>query len=79
MDYTSIQIRPRTRQRLAKLRVFRRETYDEILNKLIDAIPLGDDEGEYTSDFIEGLMQARRDIRGGRLVSHEELKRRLGL
>lgn len=79
MDYTSIQIRPRTRQRLAKLRVFRRETYDEILNKLIDAIPLGDDEGEYTSDFIEGLMQARRDIRAGKLVSHEELKRRLGL
>ena len=79
MDYTSIQIRPRTRQRLAKLRVFRRETYDEILNKLIDAIPLGDDEGEYTSEFIDGLMQARRDIRAGRVVSHEEMKRRLGL
>ncbi len=79
MGYTSIQIRPRTRQRLAKLRVFSRETYDEILNKLIDAIPLGDDEGEYTSEFIDGLMQARRDIRAGRMVSHEEMKRRLGL
>jgi len=79
MNYTSIQIRPETRERLAKLRVFRRETYDEILNKLIDAMPLGDDEGTYSEEFIQGLMQARHDIRTGSLVSHDEMKRRLGL
>jgi len=79
MNYTSIQIRQKTRQRLAKLRIFRRETYDEVLNKLIDAAPLGDEEGEYTAEFIEGLMQARRDVRAGNLITHNEMKRRLGL
>ncbi len=79
MNYTSIQIQPKTRLRLAKLRNFRRETYDEILNKLIDAAPLGDEEGEYTAEFIEGLMRARRDVRAGNLITHEEMKRRLGL
>ena len=79
MYYTSIQIKQKTRQRLAKLRSFSRETYDEVLNKLIDAAPLGDEEGEYTQEFIEGLMEARKDIRVGKLVSHEEMKKRLGL
>ena len=79
MNYTSIQIRQKTRQRLAKLRIFRRETYDEVLNKLIDAAALGDEEVEYTAEFIEGLMQARRDVRAGNLITHNEMKRRLGL
>lgn len=76
--YTSIQILPETRQKLAGLKRGR-ETYDELLNKLLELIPKGDDEGEYTDEFRLGLLNARLDLKHGRVISHQELKKRLGL
>jgi len=76
---TTIQLAPATRGRLAQLKQTPRETYDEVLNKLLDLVPTGDDEGTYRAAFRVGLLNARLDIRAGRTVSHEELKRRLNL
>jgi len=36
MEYTTIQIRKETREKLKKLRITKRESYDEIINRLID-------------------------------------------
>ncbi len=63
MSYTSIQIRPETRIRLAKLKSSPRETYDEIINKLLDLIPSRDEEGEYTDMFRASLLRARLDVK----------------
>ncbi len=79
MSYTSIQIKPETRIRLAQLKSNPRETYDEIINKLLDLIPKGDEEGEYTDEFKASLLRAKLDIKKGRLVSLEEAKRILGI
>jgi hypothetical protein len=79
MSTTTIQVRSTTREKLAKLKGSSRETYDDLINKLIALIPEGDEEGPYSHAFRLGLLQARLDIREGRVVSHEELKRRLGL
>jgi hypothetical protein len=76
---TTIQLTPATRERLALLKQSPRETYDEILNKLLDLVPTGDDEGAYRAAFRVGLLNARLDIRSGRTLAHEELKRRLNL
>lgn len=76
---TTIQLAPQTRERLARLKQSPRETYDEILNKLLDLVPTGDEEGPYRAAFRVGLLNARLDIRAGRTVGHEELKRRLNL
>ncbi len=35
-EYTTIRIKKKTRERLKKLRVTRRESYDEIINRLIE-------------------------------------------
>jgi len=35
MDYTTIQLRKETREKLKRLRITKRETYDEIINRLI--------------------------------------------
>ena len=35
-EYTTIRIRKKTREKLKKLRVARRESYDEIINRLIE-------------------------------------------
>jgi len=34
--YTTIQIRKETREKLKSLRITKRETYDEIINRLIE-------------------------------------------
>ena len=79
MAYTSIQISPETRDKIARLKGSSRETYDEVLGKLAELIPSGDDEGAYSDAFRVGLMNARLGLKAGRVVSHAELKQRLGL
>ena len=79
MAYTSIQISPQTRALLAALRTYPRETYDELLNKLIALVPEGDEEGKYTDEFRAGMVRARLDLKHGRTISHAELKKRMGL
>jgi hypothetical protein len=76
---TTIQVTPQTRERLALLKSSPRETYDELLNKLLTLIPRGDDEGTYSDSFRIGLLNARLDIRLGRLTDHAQVKKRLGL
>ncbi len=79
MSYTSIQIRPETRMRLARLKSSPRETYDDVINKLLDLIPSGDNEGEYTDEFRASLLRARLDMKHGKLISLEEAKSILGI
>ena len=76
---TTIQVSEKTRERLARLKSSPRETYDELLRKLLTLIPEGDEEGRYTESFRVGLLNARLDIKEGRLTDHRELKKRLGL
>lgn len=76
---TTIQVTPATRERLTALKSSPRETYDELLNKLLALIPRGDDEGTYSDAFRMGLLNARLDIMSGRVTEHEQVKKRLGL
>ncbi|NYZ78155.1 hypothetical protein H0N96_02015 [Candidatus Micrarchaeota archaeon] len=79
MAYTTIQVSAETREKLAKLKTYERETYDELLNALLSLVPSGDDEGEYTDEFRIGLLRAKEDIRKNRVYSHEFVKKQLGL
>jgi len=76
---TTIQLSSETRKRLARLKSGRRETYDEVLNKLLALVPEGDEEGPYTQAFRVGLLNARLDLKGGRVIEHERVKKQLGL
>lgn len=79
MAYTSIQISPETREMLSRLKTTKRETYDELLRMLIDLVPKHDDEGEYTDEFRASLLRSLADIKHGRVYSHDEVKRQLGI
>jgi hypothetical protein len=76
---TTIQLTPETRTRLAALKASPRETYEEVLGKLLLLVPSGDEEGLYDPAFRVGLLNARLEIRAGRTVSHKEIRRRMGL
>jgi len=77
--YTTIQITKSTRTRLNKLRLYKRATYDEIIDALIDLVPEGDDEGRYAEEFRASLLRGLLDIRHGRVYTAAETKRRLGV
>ena len=79
MSYTTIQIEEKTRNRLAELKTSERETYDQLLNILLDIMPSGDDEGKYTPSFRTSLLRALLDIKQGRTYSTEEVKKQLGV
>jgi len=79
MGYTSIQIDTKTRERLAGLKSYDRETYDELLNALMDLIPSEDDEGKYTDEFRASLLRSLLDIKHGKVHSMEEVKKTLGI
>jgi len=79
MGTTTIQVSTEARERLASLKASERETYHELLERLMALIPEGDDEGLYTQAFRVGLLDARLDVKEGRLTDHREVKRRLGL
>lgn len=76
---TTIQLRAETRERLSALKSTPRETYDDLLNRLLDLVPEGDEEGIYSRAFRVGLLEAHLEIRQGRLLGHADVKRRLGL
>jgi hypothetical protein len=79
MANTTIQIDNSTRQKLARLKLNSRETYDDVLNRLMALVPSGDDEGPYSDAFRLGLLMARLDVNASRLVDHDEVKKRLAL
>ena len=79
MPVTTIQITSATRQKLARLKSSSGETYDDLINKLLSLVPEGDEEGRFTRAFRVGLLQARLDVREGRVLTHKNVKRRSGL
>ncbi len=79
MGYTTVRLSSETAAELAALKEYARETYDELINKLLRLVPSSDEEGEYTPEFRTSWMRAHDDLKRGRVVSHTEVKRRLGL
>ena len=77
--FTTIQLEKTTRERLNKLKLYKRATYDEIINALMDLIPEEDDEGRYTSEFKASLLRSLLDIKHGRTYSSGEVRSKLGL
>ncbi len=79
MPITTIRVTSETRKKLVKLKSSSRQTYDDLINRLLALVPEGDEEGRYTKAFRLGLLRARLDVKEGSVILHEELKRRLGL
>ncbi len=77
--YTTIQITPQTRGKLERLKSFKRETYEDVLSRLLSLVPEGDEEGIFTQEFRSSLLRGMLDIKQGHTFSHSDVKKRLGL
>ncbi len=74
---TSIQLENKTKSKLNKMKIFPKESYDDVVNRLIYVAE--DDEGVLSTSTIKDLEEALDDVKKGRLLSHSQVKKKLGL
>ena len=70
---TTIQISDDVKGTLEKMKFFERETYNEIIERMIE------DDLELNEKTKKEIEEARKEVKAGKVVSHEEVKKRLGL
>ena len=75
MEKTSIQVSPITLERLKMLKRYGRESYDEILNKLIEEY----EDDELTGEEIEEIQLVLEEIKRGETVPIEKVAKEFGI
>ena len=70
---TTIQISNEVKVFLDRMKIFERETYNELIINLIE------DNMRINEKTRKELDEARKEIKMGKTISHEEVKKRLGL
>ncbi len=72
---TTVQVKVQTLERLKFFKESSKESYDEIINKILDEV----EEGELTDDAIADIKTGLREIREGKGKPIEEVAKELGL
>ena len=75
MEKTTIQVNQSTLNRLKMLRNVDKQSYDDILNNLIDNI----EEETLSEEEIKDIQKSLDDIKKGRVHSIEEVAKELGI
>lgn len=78
-DYTTILVHRETRERLATVKDYARESYEEVINKLISVYEKLKAEGELSAQAKSEVETARKEIKAGKGVSTKKLMADLGL
>jgi len=76
---TTIRLETSTKKDLAALKEHKRESFDDVIEKLLALVPDGDEEGKYSDEFRAGLLEALFDAKQGRVYSFGQVKKELGL
>lgn len=72
---TTIQLSKQTLDRLAKLKRFERESYDEVLNFVLDEY----EDEPLTDADLHSIEKGLADIRVGRIHKIEDVAKELGI
>jgi len=75
MEKTTVQISKKTLRRLQEFKRHERESYEEIVNYLMDEF----EEEELSEDEIEELKEGLDDVKKGRVKSIEQVAKELGI
>ncbi|HDR53283.1 MAG TPA: hypothetical protein ENN60_01235 [archaeon] len=73
---TTVQIRTKVRDRLEGLKTHPRESFNDVIERLINSQI---DDEPLTDEDLKEIEAGLEDIKAGRIISHEDLKRKLGL
>ena len=75
MEKTTIQINLETLEKLKMLKRYERESYDELLNNLIDE----SEEESLTDKEIEDIKEALENVKIGKVKPIEQVAKELGI
>lgn len=75
MEKTTIQLNVQTLERLKSLKNIERQSYDELLNNLIDNI----EEEELSPEEIKDIQIALEEVKQGKVYPIEQVARELGV
>ncbi|MEA2036747.1 MAG: hypothetical protein U9O94_04525 [Nanoarchaeota archaeon] len=75
MSPTTIQVKEETIERMKYFKEYSKESYDEIINKLIDT----SEEGELTDEALKDILEAKKEIREGKGQRIEDVAKELGI
>ena len=70
---TTIQVSEDLREELSKRKLFDRESYEEVIWDLLE------DSMELSEETKRDLEEARKEIKEGKFITHEEIKKKFGL
>ena len=70
MEKTTLQVSSNTLERLKFLKNFERQSYDEVLNLLIDNY---EEDEVLTDEEMKSIQRGLEDIRAGRTVPFEQV------
>ena len=76
---TTIRLETSTKKELEALKEHKRETFDDVIEKLLTLVPEGDEEGKYSDDFRAGLLDALFEAKQGKVIPFDRIKKELGL
>ena len=79
MQATTIKIHADTKDQLNKFREHNRESYDEVIKKIVFIVTSMKDDPEMSKQTIHAIEKSRERIRKGKFLSEEAAKKRLGL
>lgn len=72
VETTTIQVKQSTKEALEKMKIYKRETYNEVLERLLEEVQ------ELNEETKKEIELARKAVEEGRYVTHEDLKKELG-
>ena len=75
MEKTTIQISSETLERMKNLKSHERQSYDELLNSILDNV----DEEVLSSSEIEEIKVALENVKKGKVYSIEQVAKELGV
>ena len=76
MPPTTIQLQPEVKESLDHLKKHPRESYNEVIRRLVDTRI---DREPLSEEAIAGIEEALEDIRKGRLHTEEEIRKEFGV
>ena len=77
---TTVQVSTKLKKELDGFKEHKRETYAEVIGKLIEKAKEDEElELELSEETAIGAVEAKEDIRKGRVYSTKQLKKELGL
>lgn len=78
MDATTIKIDVDTKRQLDQFREYRRESYDELIRKMLYIVKKAKTRPELSKEAVDAIEGARKRIKAGGFLTEADARKRLG-